>query len=382
MELAIKDTVKRGKRIWRFRYYGLDGQVKFISGKTKSAVELLAKEMVEEIGLTKTSSAQIFLSEAWIDFCQHLDYKISVGKMAKGSKDDYMSFYLNHLITYFTNTDIRLIDKHKLNDFVEYLKGKIRDKQFKSNTARKIFNTMSLILEHQVDIDKLGKNVCKDKNFLKTIIAPKKQVNTIDFDEWSLEVIANIIEDINRPMVKLMCKIMLETAIRPSECRALDRKSLLFKSNVPMIRIDKAVKKGKHIGTTKTENGVRTLVISTKLKDLIIDHVNSLPDHQDYLFFNSKGKFLCVEQIIRGIEGALAKNKVQLPIDRKSYFFRHYMATYWAYTKKHKENAIDLARDLGDKDINFVAENYIKPFKNNGNAAENIDYQNQHFNWS
>ena len=381
MELAIKDTVKRGKRIWRFRYYGLDGQVKFISGKTKSAVELLAKEMVEEIGLTKTSSSQIFLSEAWIDFCQHLDYKISVGKMAKGSKDDYMSFYLNHLITYFSNTDIRLIDKHKVNDFVEYLKGKIRNKQFNSDTARKIFNTMSLILEHQVDIDKLGKNVCKDKNFLKTIITPKKQVNTIDFDEWSLEVIANIIEDINRPMVKLMCKIMLETAIRPSECRALDRKSLLFKSNVPMIRIDKAVKKGKHIGTTKTENGVRTLVISTKLKDLIIDHINTLPDHQDYLFLNNKGKFICVEQIIRGIEGALAKNKVQLPIDRKSYFFRHYMATYWAYTKKHKENAIDLARDLGDKDINFVAENYIKPFKSNGNESENIDYQNQHFNW-
>ena len=99
------------------------------------------------------------------------------------------------------------------------------------------------------------------------------------------------------------------------------------------------------------------------------------------VIINNKGKFICVEQIIRGIEGALAKNKVQLPIDRKSYFFRHYMATYWAYTKKHKENAIDLARDLGDKDINFVAENYIKPFKNNGNATENIDYQNQHFNW-
>ena len=301
--------------------------------------------------------------------------------MSKGSKDDYMSFYLNHLITYFSNTDIRLIDKHKVNHFVEYLKGKIRSKQFNSNTARKIFNTMSLILEHQVDIDKLGRNVCDDKNFLKTIIATKKKKAIIDFDEWSLELIANIIEDINRPMVKLMCKIMLETAIRPSECRALDRKSLLFKSNVPMIRIDKAVKKGKHIGTTKTENGVRTLVISTKLKDLIIDHINTLQDHQDYLFFNNKGKFICVEQIIRGIEGALAKNKVQLPIDRKSYFFRHYMATYWAYTKKHKENAIDLARDLGDKDINFVAENYIKPFKNNGNAAENIDYQNQHFNW-
>jgi integrase len=382
MELAIRPTKKNGKKIWRFRYYGLDGQVKFLSDKSKSALEVLAKEKINEIGLTKTSSSQIFLSEAWIDFCQHLDYKISVGKMAKGTKDDYMSFYLNHIIIFFTNSDIRLIDKHKIHSFIEYLKGKIRDKQFNSNTARKIFNTMSLILEHQVDIDKLGRNVCDDKNFLKTVIAPKKKVVTIDFDEWSLELIANIIQDINRPMVRLMCQIMLETAARPSEVRALDRKSLLFKSNVPMIRIDKAVKKGKHIGTTKTENGVRTLAISTKLKDLISDYVNKLPSHQNNLFLNNKGKFICVEQIIRGLERALAKNKVQLPIDRKSYFFRHYTATYWAYTKKHKENAIDLARDLGDKDINFVYENYIKPFKNNANAVENIEYQNKHFNWS
>jgi hypothetical protein len=39
-----------------------------------------------------------------------------------------------------------------------------------------------------------------------------------------------------------------------------------------------------------------------------------------------------------------------------------------------------LARDLGDKDINFVNENYIKPFKQNDNSVEDLDYQNKHFN--
>ena len=292
-----------------------------------------------------------------------------------------MSFYFNHLITFFTNTDIRLIDKHKLNDFVEYLKGKIRSKQFNSNTARKIFNTMSLILEHQVDIDKLGRNVCDDKNFLKTVIATKKKKAIIDFDEWSLELIANIIQDINRPMVRLMCQIMLETACRPSEARALDRNSLQFHLNIPSILIDKAVKKGKVIGGTKTENGIRTLTISTSLKDKLVDYVNSLPPEQDQLFLNSKGNYICVEQIISHLERVLTKNKLQLPIKRKSYFFRHYTATYWAYSKKHKGNALDLARDLGDKDINFVNENYIKPFKQNDNAEENMDYQNNNFNW-
>ena len=104
------------------------------------------------------------------------------------------------------------------------------------------------------------------------------------------------------------------------------------------------------------------------------------PVDQDYLFLNSRGKFICVEQLISHLDKALAKNRVQLPIKRKSYFFRHYTATYWAYTKKHKGNALDLARDLGDKDINFVNENYIKPFKQNDNSVEDLDYQNKHFN--
>ena len=173
---------------------------------------------------------------------------------------------------------------------------------------------------------------------------------------------------------------MLETACRPSEARALDRKSLLFKNNIPMIKFDKAVKAKKKLGGTKTVNGNRTMVISTKLKDVLTDYVNSLPSKQNSLFLNNKGKYICIEAIISQLEGSLAKNMVQLPIDRKSYFFRHYTATYWAYTKKYT-NALDLAKALGDKDINFVQDTYIKPFQSNGDEVQNIDYQNKHYNW-
>ena len=40
MELAIRPTKKNGKKIWRFRYYGLDGQVKFLSDKTRLEKEV------------------------------------------------------------------------------------------------------------------------------------------------------------------------------------------------------------------------------------------------------------------------------------------------------------------------------------------------------
>ena len=48
MELAIKSTKKRGKRIFRYSYFGLDGKVKFLSHKNKSVLESLAKEKVLE----------------------------------------------------------------------------------------------------------------------------------------------------------------------------------------------------------------------------------------------------------------------------------------------------------------------------------------------
>ncbi len=380
MELNLRKTKKDGKKIYRYSYFGLDGKVKFISNKSKSVVETLAKEKVNDVGIYKTSSSQIFLSEANISFMQHQDYKRAESKIGTSTIGNYSSFYLNHILPYFGNVDIRLIDKDKVFSFVDFLKNKIVNKQINSDTVRKIFNTLSLIIQHQVDTNKLSKNVCKDKDYLKTIVTSKKVAKPIDFDDWSLDKVANIVSDISNPMVQTMCMVMLETAARPSEVRALDRKSLLFKNNIPMIRFDKAVKAKKKLGGTKTVNGVRTMVISTALKDRLTNYLNTLPSKQNSLFLNSKGKYICIEAIISHLERALAKNRVQLPIDRKSYFFRHYTATYWAYTKKYT-NALDLARALGDKDINFVQDTYIKPFQSNGDEVQNIDYQNKHYNW-
>ena len=387
MELNLRRTKKDGKKIFRYAYFGLDGRVKYISNKSKSALEILARKKIQEIGVLKTSSSQIFLHEAWQQLHQNLtkrklDYLNGrkVKKISDSTIKDYTSFYINHINKQIGNVDLRLLDSKKLNEFVSYL---INNDKVDNGTKRKIYNVLSLIIQHQVNPpqERLSKNICKDKDFLVGVQVTKPE-NTpmIDFNKWSVDFVNKLINDIERPMVKLICKILLETAARPSEIRALDRGSLLFQENIPMILINKAVKRGKVIGNTKTENGVRALTISTKLKDEIVEYVNSLPINQDQLFLNSKGKYICVEQIISHIDSTCAKNRVQLPIKRKSYFFRHYTATYWAYTKKHKENAIELARDLGDQDINFVNETYIKRYKGSGNTPENLEYQNKHFN--
>ena len=146
-----------------------------------------------------------------------------------------------------------------------------------------------------------------------------------------------------------------------------------------MINIDKAMKCGtKKIGDTKTINGHRQLVISTNLRDEINKYVKTLDKDQEYLFLDKTKSPLRLEAISRGLDKALKKNDVTLPIKRKGYFWRHYTASYWAYTSKYK-NAIDLAKALGDKSIDFVSDNYIKPYKKNNQEINHIDYQNEHF---
>jgi len=387
-QLNIVQVPVHNKKRFRFSYHGLDGKVKFITGKSFEVVNFQAQKKLNEIGFLKTSSSEIFLSEAWQQFYQKINNrKIAyingkrVKPISESAIQDYTSFYLNHIIRKLGNIDLRLLDDAKMNDFVGYLDN---NKNLDNSTKRKIYNLLSLIIQHQVNPPQsnLTKNICKDKDYMVDIEVVKPGFKPlIDFDIWTLDFMQNLIVQIPRPMERLICQIMLETACRPSEARALERKDLKFDQNQPMIFINKAVKRGKVVGNTKTENGMRMLSISVKLKGYIEDYLKNIPFDQDQLFLNSKGKYICIEQIIKHIDRVLAKNEVELPIKRKSYFFRHYMATYWAYTKKHKDNALELARDLGDQDINFVNENYIKRYKGLNNTEEKDKFQNEHFNW-
>jgi len=376
----IRPRQVRGKRVFRFKYFGLDGKPKYLTDSVKTILIKKVESKIKEIGFEKNTSKQVFFDQANKSWLGHLNYKKSEGRISESTIDEYQSFYNNHLSLFFLNVDIRLITQAKVREFVNHMKLKVEDKQIKSDTLFKIFNTLSLIIQHQMDEDQITKNVCKEKNYLKTVFKTKKIPQELDFEKYPKELMITLIESIIRPDVKLICMVMFETACRPSEARALSRDSLLIKTNIPRLHFTKAVKKKKKLGSTKTINGIRKMPISANLKDKLIDHINQLPDHQEELFLNSKGKYICVEQIIRGVERALAKSGVVIPIDRKSYIFRHYIATYWAYTKKYK-NAIDLAHALGDSDINFVQKTYIKPYEDNENNADYSRYNNEHFNW-
>jgi integrase len=387
MELNIRPVYLNGKRRYRWKYIGDDTKPKSITKNTYKECKEKAEEKIQEVGFTKFDSQEVTLNEAYESFYKRLKYKIREGVIEVGHAKDYGSFYTNHILPYFSNVDIRKIGEQEINGFVKYLTDKLFSNDLKAKTIRKIFNTLSAILQNQVDPPnrKIKRNICKDANWMTMVVTSRTKPERIDFDFWNMDLMKKIIHNIPRYKVQLICKILLECALRPSEARCLTLDDLLNfdpSSNLPpIIDINKSVKSGtKKIGDPKTDNGFRQLVISNDLRDEINKYVKTLPKDQNYLFLDKTNSPIRLEAIIRGIDKSLNKLDLTLPIKRKGYFFRHYTASFWAYTSKYK-NAIDLAKALGDKSIDFVQDNYIALYLKSEKEVENVDYQNKHFNW-
>ena len=412
--VPIKDKKGNVKMYWRWNYIGVNNKPLAITKINKAKVKEKAQTIIKEIGFIKTSTHEVLLNEAYESFQKRLKYKIREGVIEVGHARDYGSFYANHILPYFNNVDIRNIGDKEINGFVKYLTDKLfqecpscneqnsskdircekcgynltpKKDALEPKTIRKIFNTLSAILQNQVDPPnrKINRNICKDANWMTMVVTSRTKPERIDFDYWNMDLMKNIIHNIPRYKVQLICKILLECALRPSEARCLTIDDLLnfdASSNLPpIIDINKSVKSGtKKIGDPKTDNGFRQLVISNDLRDEINKYVKTLPKDQKHLFLDKTNSPIRLEAIIRGMDKSLNKLDLTLPIKRKGYFWRHYTASFWAYTSKYK-NAIDLAKALGDKSIDFVQENYIALYLKSEKEVENVDYQNKHFNW-
>ena len=218
---------------------------------------------------------------------------------------------------------------------------------------KKIFHTFSRIYDTQVgmaETDPFKVNVFKTATFFKKEDKPKKKnTGKIDFEEWNFDRIKKIIDTVPSEPYQLMFKLMAETSCRPSEARAAQRKNFHFKRNIPVFEITNSVDFEKSLVPPKTEAGYRELEISSSLKDQLIDYMNTLPDDQQCIFLNSKSKFHDLKNMITYLDNALESLNLKLPVARKTYFFRHWNASMWAYTGKYT-NAMDLAKDMGDKD--------------------------------
>ena len=372
----ISSVQINGKTKYRFQYKGADNKIKFITNKNLKTLKPLVVKKVEKDGFKIVDFNFWSIENAhqlWLD--RQVQKELDYGKPSKSCIKDYDSMATYHVLPYFKNQDVRFIDKDLVKAFVSNLETK---DSINAKTLSKIFNVFSAILDYSASKDKIQRNVCKDMNYLSDIVIVEKQQPRLDFEDWTLDKVQQLINHVERDDMKLMFHIMLQTAARPSEIRGLSRSNLKFKSNVPYISITNAVKRNQSLGETKTKSGTRDLTISSSLKDRILEHLNNIPETQTKLFINSKGNYMRLETLIRALDRATKSFGVELPIERKTYFFRHYMATYWAFKKKYTDPQ-DLANALGDKDVNFVNRTYIKPYANTEMEKEKSDWLNNQF---
>ena len=372
----IRPVQIRGKTKYRFEYRGADNKTKFITRVKKKDLTPIVVKKVETDGYQITDFNYWSIDDAYKLWYDRQEKKqLAYNKPSKSCIKDYDSFATHHILPYFYNQDARLIDKKLVKSFVIFLEQK---KTINARTLSKVFNVLSAILDESAAKEKIARNVCKDLNYLSDIVIVENQQPRLDFEEWSLDRVQQLINHVDRDDMKLMFHIMLQTACRPSEIRGLNRSHLKFKSNVPYISIVSAVKRDGTLGLPKTKTGTRDLAISSGLKDRIQEHLSKLPKDQDSLFLNGKGNFVRLETLIRALDRAVKSFGVELPIKRKCYFFRHFMATFWAKEKKYTDPQ-DLANALGDKDVNFVNRTYIKPYANTEMEKEKSDWLNNQF---
>ena len=371
-----------GKKKFRFAYQGKDNKPKYLTRISKIKLKDAVVRHIEENGFIKTSTTSCFLYEAYNLWYKRQLYKEkNYAKPSKSCIKDYDSFYRCHILPHFQSQDLRLLDKKSIVDFVNALEDKVDEGQINSKTLSKIYNVFKVVLDYSVNKNKLHKNPCNSQDFLADIEIVEKEFEPIDFDYWTINRIVKLIESVYNPQVKLMFFIMLETACRPSEARGLIINNLHLTSNRgAYISIESAVKRDGSLGLPKTKGGTRDLVISSSLKDKLNEYVSNLPKDQNSLFKGNTNQYITLKVLLSNLDKALEKMGEKLPVNRKCYFFRHYTATLWAKEKKYVD-PMDLAKALGDKDINFVNRTYIKPYATKTLELEKSDWQNNQFNY-
>jgi integrase len=358
---------------WRWGYIENNKRL-YIQDKNKSAVIEMAEKIQSRLN-NIVCPYSLSLVDSWNLFEKKCRYNISNGRMTTDNFNDYLSIYKNQILKWLGNVDLKSIDRPFIEKFIQSLK----DHHLTDDYIRRIFNLLKNIYGIHVPV-RIKNNIFISSHFFEKHKNGNGKKTKINFDVWSFDRIQQIIQSMTIAMIRLMFRIMAEIACRPSEARAISRSNLKFGSNTPYLEITHSLSKTKKIKPPKTENGYREIEIGSSLKDALMFYIHKIPQDQEYLFLNTRGNFIDLSQMTDQLNQALQSLNLTLPVDRKCYFFRHWTCSYWAWTSKYN-NPKDLADAMGDKDINFINENYIKLYGRKPDSHKYSEYQSKHFNW-
>ena len=386
------NKIKLGKRTWvnakgkkqkafTFTYKENNKKV-VIQSPNKQWLEQEAEKILLRIGNINPKnmdvSIAVKLENVWQIYekkCLSKAYEPTT-RFSKTTLKEYSEHY-KHILRHCGNVDLAKIDASYISQFLDKLSD------LRNDYKRKIFHTFSRIYNTQVGDNKpFASNIFKTGNYFdEDEQVLQKFQPKIDFDEWDFGRIDSIISKVQSKPYQLMFKLMAETSCRPSEARAAQRKNFHFKRNIPIFEVTNSVDYEKNLAPPKTKAGYRELEISASLKDQLIDFMNSLPDDQDCIFLNSKGRFFDLKNMIEHLDEAVASLNLKLPVNRKTYFFRHWSISHDCYHNKWT-NPNDLADHMGDVDLKMIKRVYIKRYGQSKESIKYSEHQNRHYNWS
>lgn len=175
--------------------------------------------------------------------------------------------FLNRVLPYFKDKPINAITP---SDIRTWQNEQIAQ-GFSDAYLRRIQNTVVTIFNYAMKYYNLPKNPCA--------VAGTMGKNTKSIQFWTQDQYHSVLEQVDDIRVHIMLQLLFYSGMRLGELQALTLSDIDFTEN--KIHITKTLQQNTHvIGTTKTENGIRTVTMPAAIMEELKDYVARLYDIQ------------------------------------------------------------------------------------------------------
>ena len=283
---TFKDQ-KTGTWYCKFYYTDFTG-IKKQKMKRGFTLQREAKEwersFLEKIQGTPTMTFQS-LYELYIEDISHRVKESTIASKKTVFVNRVLPYFKDKQINEITPADIRTWQNEQIKQ------------GFSDAYLRRIQNTVVTIFNYAMKYYNLPKNPC--------VLAGTMGKNTKSIQFWTREQYNSVLEQVNDIRVRIALQLLFYGGMRLGELQALTLSDIDFSEN--KISITKTLQQNTHvIGTTKTENSVRTIImpeiIMAELKAYIAKLYDIQPNERIFPYSRSL--------ITRGKDKAAAKANV------------------------------------------------------------------------
>lgn len=343
--------VKRGKN-YSIVYY-VNGKQKWKSiGPNKREAEQALIEIMRQV---HRGEYQELKKISFADFAHKWLNDYAEGTVKPSTYSSYKHIIQTHLILYFGDFQLRNITP----DIVQgYVSRKMRQGVLSPKTINNTLVPLKKMLKHAVRWGYLRQNPAQH--------VEKPRVEPVEMSFLTPGEVGLFLKEVNPDYYPLFLTAVL-TGMRRGELLALKWDDVDWNSSTIFVR--RSLYKGGFV-TPKSKTSRRTIVISPRLRDVLLAHkINSSADKNNLLFCTSKGKPLEPDNLVKR-QFLPALHRAGLRRIR----FHDLRHTYTALLISQGENIKFIQNQLGHASIQTTLDRYghLLP-EANTQAAKRLD---------